>query len=230
MGPLGAVVVVPVIVLTLRRYRRGQATRLEAAAAAALPLYVIALAFVYRSNPWVGRFMLTPAALVAALFGSVYHHRRYALAVTVVATITVATTLGFNHAEPSGIGSAQSIWTMTRADAQGAQRPPMRPVLEAIAECVPPHATIGYDIGGDDWDYPLFGDRLTRKIVRLDDSTFLQEAHELGLDWVLARHPGAPMHRTGWWVRAFRRSGLTLFQRQGRSDSDDHARNCLAAS
>ncbi|MFL5980851.1 MAG: ArnT family glycosyltransferase [Gaiellaceae bacterium] len=231
LGPLGAVLVVPVIVLTLRRYLRGNATRLEAATAAALPLYAIALAYSYRFNPWIGRFMLTPAALVAALFGSVYHHRRYTLAVTALAIATLTTTVVFNHAKPSGIGDGPSIWTMTRAQAQAVQRPVMRPVLATVAACVPAHAAIGYDIGDNDWDYPLFGDRLTRRIVRLERSALFQEADRLKLGWVLIARRGATKPPSEWLARTFREPGLILLQRNPASpDVANRVARCEAIS
>jgi 4-amino-4-deoxy-L-arabinose transferase-like glycosyltransferase len=218
-GPLGALVVAPVVVLTLRRWRQGRATALEAAVAGALPLYIVALAFLYRLNPWIGRFMLTPAALVAPLFASVYRNRHYAAAASAIATVSLGLTLLFNPAKPSGIGAGRSIWTMTRTEAQTVQRFRMGPVFATVAACVPEHARVGYVLGGDDWDYPLYGERLTRTIVRLHRPTPLRRADDLNLEWLLIRRPLVGQSPSHWSTMRFRGTELVLLQRK-RSPSD----------
>jgi hypothetical protein len=213
-GPLGAVVVIPVVVLSLRRWRQGRATALEAALACALPLYIVGLAFLYRLNPWIGRFMLTPAALVAPLFASVYRNRHYAAAASAIATVGLGLTLLFNHAKPSGIGAGRSIWTMTRTEAQTVQRFRMGPVFTTVAACVPEHVRVGYVLGGDDWDYPLFGEHLTRTIVRLHRPTPLRRADDLHLEWLLIRRSLIGQIPSHWSTMRFRGTEIVLLQRR----------------
>ena len=74
-GPLGFLLLVPLSAGTLAAFALGRAGRAQAALAAALPLYVVGLALAYRYNPWIGRFMLTPAALTMPLAAAVYRFR-----------------------------------------------------------------------------------------------------------------------------------------------------------
>jgi hypothetical protein len=215
-GPLGAVLVVPIVVITLLRWRWNKAPRIHGVLALSLPLYVAALAFSYRYNPWIGRFMLIPAALVAPLFGTVQRMPRYAALVMTVALLTLGSTLLFNHAKPSGLGDGSSIWSMTRAQAQSVQRPQMRSVLAAVHACVPRDARIGYVLGGDDWDYPLYGATLSRRLVRLSKQAdqarrqLLDSAQLRGLSWVLVRRRLVADVPAGWTPLRFRGSGLDL--------------------
>jgi hypothetical protein len=210
------VLVVPVVVLTLLRWRRRQVPAIQAALAASLPLYILVLAFSYRHNPWIGRFMLIPAALVAPLLGTVLKTPRYATVVLAVALATLASTVLFNHAKPSGIGRPASVWHMTRTEAQSVQRPAMRRVLATLEACVPPDARIGYVLDRDDWDYPLYGRSLARTLVSLTDEPARQQlssAELRGLNWALVRHRLVAAFPPGWTSLRFRGSGLDLLAR-----------------
>jgi hypothetical protein len=230
-GPLGLVVVLPVVVVTLSKRRRNVRMSLATALALTLPLYVLALAFVYRWNPWIGRFLLTPCALVAPLFAEVYRTRRYAQIAAGVATASLFATLLFSETKPAGVGSAQSIWTMNRVQAQTIKRRDMRPVLAAIAHCVPAHARLGYVLAEDDWDYPLFGTHFTRTLVRVDSSRPFREAGNFDLDWLLIRRGLADPASPGWSKVNFRLSGLALLQRMAPSNSTAPTRHpCVQAT
>ena len=213
-GLLGFALVLPVIVLTVRRWAHGHASRLEVSLAAALPLYLLTLAAANTYNQFLGRFLITPVALTAPLFATVLKYRRYAAVVGAVAMQTLATSLLFDHAKPSGFFGTTSIWGMTRAEAQSVQRPAMRPVLEALDRRVPPNARVGYVLGSDDWDYPLYGRRLTRRLVKLDPHRAFGEATSAGLEWQLVRQRLVGPAPPGWQVQRFQASRLALLQRR----------------
>ena len=184
------------IVLTVRRWAHGHASRLELSLAAAVPLYLLTLAAANTYNQFLGRFLITPVALTAPLFATVLNYRRYAAVVGAVAMLTLATSLLFDHAKPSGFFGTPSIWGMTRAEAQSVQRPAMRPVLEALDRRVPPNARVGYVLGSDDWDYPLYGRRLTRRLVKLDPHQHIRRGDKRGTRMAAcppeAGRPGTP--------------------------------------
>ena len=213
-GLLGLALVLPVIVLTVRRWAHGHASRLELSLAAAVPLYLLTLAAANTYNQFLGRFLITPVALTAPLFATVLNYRRYAAVVGAVAMLTLATSLLFDHAKPSGFFGTTSIWGMTRAEAQSVQRPAMRPVLQALDRRVPPNARVGYVLGSDDWDYPLYGRRLTRRLVKLDPHRTFAEATSAGLEWQLVRQRLVGPAPPGWQVQRFRASRLALLQRR----------------
>jgi len=212
-GPLGALLILPLAVVTLFRMHRRRPT-LVFALAAAVPIYVVTLAAVYEFNVWVGRFMLTPMALATPLVARIHSHRRLAALVAGVGVVTLAAVLMMNHAKPSGVGARQSVWTMTRPQAQAVQRPSMRPVLQALAACVPSNARVGYVLGEDDWDYPLYGARLTRSLVRLPRKGAYRRAAAADLEWLLVRRSlVGRLPETGWFATRFPNAGLVLLQR-----------------
>jgi dolichyl-phosphate-mannose-protein mannosyltransferase len=212
-GPLGVLLVAPIVVRTLRRWRSGAASPLEGTLALSLPLFVAVLALGYRYNAWIGRFMLVPGALVAPLAASIHHRRRYAASVVGVAIAALAGTLAFDAVKPSGFRTASSIWTASPAHAEAGQRPAMEPVLRAIRSCIPATAAVGYVLGEDDWDYPLYGPRLERTLVRLPLGAALAGAERAHVDWAIARSRLLGPMLPGWADVNFPASGLVLLAR-----------------
>jgi hypothetical protein len=110
---------------------------------------------------------------------------RYALVAGVVAIATVVPSLLYDQSKPAGLEGQRSIWAMSRPQAQAVTRPQMLSILEALSTQVPADAPIGYLIGSDDWDFPLYGAHLTRRLVLLDHDYPFYEADGLGLHWAL---------------------------------------------
>jgi hypothetical protein len=209
-GPLGAIVIVPVVVGTLAAAaRRRPRCSLSTALAASLPVYLVALAVTYRFNPWVGRFLLTPIALVAPLASTVYGRRRYAAVVAVVGTAALGASLLIDYAKPSGIDGRRSIWSMPRPVAQAVPRPPLRRLLVVLDRRVPRSASVMAVLNGDDWDYPLYGRRLSRRVVERDGPRLGAEAAAANVQWILVRrHVGRIPN--GWRTIPFPHTGLLL--------------------
>jgi hypothetical protein len=206
-GPLGGILILTLSIGAIVRRRRGD--RLRAALAAALPTYLVMLAIFYRYNPWVGRFLLTPVALVIPLAARMYGHR-LAPAFVGLAVATLAVSLTIDHGKPLGLGRRQSIWTMGRADAQSMQRPAMRPVLHALDSAVPQTATIAAAIGPDDWDYPLYGRRLTRRVIELDGHDLRARLAAEHATWLLVRRRYRDQVPHAWRFVSYRRTRLVL--------------------
>jgi hypothetical protein len=90
----------------------------------------------------------------------------------------------------------------------------MYSTLDAIQHAVPAKDTIGYVLGNDDWDYPLYGARFERRILKLPAREPLARAQELGIDWVVVgdvESTGSP----GWTAIRFHDSGWSLIVRSG---------------
>ena len=68
-GPLGAVLLLAVPVLTVGAYRAGKVDLRHLALALALPVFLVLLVLQAKYNPFLTRFLLVPAALTAPLFG-----------------------------------------------------------------------------------------------------------------------------------------------------------------
>lgn len=59
------------------------------------------------------------------------------------------------------------MWSLSRVDAQTVKRPVLATVLHDIDRYIPAGKRVGTILGEDDWDYPLYGARLDRRLVPL---------------------------------------------------------------
>ena len=211
-GALGLLVVIPVVVIALRRSWRARTFSLEAALALSVPMFVIALAYTSRFNDWMGRFMLIPVVLAAPLAALLYSRRRYAVAVAAAGIFGLFFSVTDDRMKPSGFFGHDSVWTMTRSQEQARRRPGMLPVLNQL-ESIPTRARVGYSIGEDDWDYPLYGPRLERTLVRLPSGSELTAARRARLRWVIVSDDRiATQPHDGWKVTKLGGSGIDLLQ------------------
>jgi hypothetical protein len=71
----------------------------------------------------------------------------------------------------------------------------MQSVIQMVEDTVPENSVLATRLGQDDWDYPLFGERLQRSIVQLDPRApriDVKEVRELQASYLLV----SPMKRT----------------------------------
>jgi hypothetical protein len=206
-GPLGFLLLVPLSVGFLVAWALRRTDRSRGAFALALPLYLVALALGTRWNFYVERFVITAAALTLPLAAFVLRWMWLRAAVAVVAAAALALALAYDVTKPSGAGGGTPVWRRDRVAVQTINRPELRSVLEAVAERVPANARLGVDLGANDWEYPLWGASLGRRLV------WLPEQSAAGLDWVVLgtgierRPPGR------WCARRFPTSHWTLLSR-----------------
>lgn len=206
-GPLGFLLLVPLSVGFLVAWALRRTDRRRAALALAFPLYVVALALGTRWNLYVDRFLITPAALTLPLAPAVLRRVPVRAAVLAIAAAAVALALAYDVTKPTGLDGATPVWDLTRPAAQAIREPERGPALETIARTVPQNARLGIDLAPDDWEYPLWGANLGRRLV------WWPEQSAAGLDWVVlgqgvtARPPGH------WCARRFPSSGWTLLSR-----------------
>lgn len=214
-GGLGGLVIIPVIAIALRHAWQRRRLSLEATLALALPLFLIALAYTNRFNDWMGRFLIIPVVLVAPLAVLLYRRRRYAAVVAAVGVISLFFSITDNIAKPIGLFGHDSVWTISRTQQQARLRPALLPVLDRLAS-IPPRARVGYSIAEDDWDYPLYGSQLDRRLVQLPHGDELAAGRRDGLRWLIIRDSRLrDQPRFGWVVIKLGHSGLDLVQPTG---------------
>jgi hypothetical protein len=213
-GPLGLLVAIPLSIGFAVAWALRRTNRLCGTLALALPIYVVALALGTRWNSYVGRFLITAIALVLPLAGVL--GRRWRVAALFVGAIgvgTVGVAHAFNPSKPTGLERHDPIWSMTRPEAQSLRREDLEPVLSAVAG-VPEDARVGVDLDRLDWEYPLYGPKLKRRLVWLPSHEPLDRANELGLHWaVLGNGVRVPPIGATWCVRTFPASDWKLLVR-----------------
>jgi hypothetical protein len=207
-GPLGALLL-PLAVCWLVAWARRRATLQLALLALSIPLFVLVLALAYRYNGWIGRFMLVPVALTLPLAAWTYERKLLggrwpAALLAVVGALTLGLAHTYNRAKPTGIDGGPAIWSMSRAEAQSVMRPELTPSLVAFEQLVPPGKRIGTILGEDDWDYPLYGERLDRELVPITTAAAqpLSAARLARVHWVVVGSgiPGPPLEEQ-WLVQ-----------------------------
>jgi hypothetical protein len=209
-GWLGAFAIAPTALLAIGTIRKRRLT-LAARLALAIPIFVVALALFYRFNPWVGRFMLIPIVLAAPLFATLARYRWYAAAVACVGLVTLYQSTTQSVFKPSGLSGGPSIWAMSRSQAQAIPDPPLLPYI-AAAENLPADTVVGYAIGSNDFDFPLYGNDLSRTVVRLPQPVQLAAATKQHIRWVFVA-TGDVTHypRRRWRKTTLGQSGFELF-------------------
>jgi hypothetical protein len=184
-GPLGALLVLPLAVGYLVAWARSRTVKAKGLLALVLPMYLVILALAYPYNEWIGRFMLVAVGLVAPLLARSYAARGLRVPLMALGTLFLALALFHNGHKPLGLGRQDPFWTLTRSEAQALSRPYMATSLEGFDRIVPKHARVGYVLAEDDWDYPLYGEHLKRRLIRLPAHDPLRAAAALHLRWVV---------------------------------------------
>ena len=197
-GPLGALLLLPLCAVGLAAWVLRRGSRAEAALALAIPCFALELALTYRYNVWLGRFMVVPVALAAALAARAYATRLISTTFVCLGIVFLALALQHNERKPVGREGAP-VWSLSRTEAEALTAPAYRMPFEAVETLVPADATIGYRLGDEDLDYPLYGARLSRRLVRLPARDTLGAAARLKVDWVVTNGPaGADPAADGW--------------------------------
>ena len=224
-GPLGFLLLVPLSAGTLAAFALGRVGRPQAALAAALPLYVAGLALAYRYNPWIGRFLLTPAALTMPLAAAVYRFRGLAAMVAVVGVASLFVTHRHSTTHPTGTDGLPRVWSLDRASTIALRFPPMTETLRGVESMIPADATILALVGENDFVYPLYGSNLTRRVHTVSSGELeddrrgrllrLADAH--GAGWIISNGELAVEDVPGWeLVTRFPDNGWTLLRRAAR--------------
>ena len=137
---------------------------LTTAIAWALPVFTAAFAATLAYNAFIGRFFITPVALVSPLFASVYRKRALSIAVAVAGTFVLAAALAVDATKPSGIGTAKSIWGMSRLEQQTIFDPKLQRIVTEVQH-LPAGDRVALKIKPNDTSYPFFGRHLRRRVT-----------------------------------------------------------------
>lgn len=165
MGPLGALLVLPSILIGAFRWRSRTGCRLRPVLCWMAILYAIAMSAVLPWSPWRGRYMaiaaLFGAPLVATLFSETFRWRSVRVVSAVLAMLVACNTVLFSKSRPLVGPSAvlRASYASQRSAGQGFEESRIR----AIEEAVPGTASLG--AVGVRYEYSLFGQDLKRPVA-----------------------------------------------------------------
>ncbi len=198
-GPLGAFLLVPLLLGYCGAFVVRRTSGKKAALALALPLFAVELAVTYKYNEWLGRFMIVPVALGTALVARVYAARLVSGIFAVMGIVFLAFALVHNERKPLDVWSLSRVGQQELTFEGGGPSPSLR----GIATLVPQDTRIGVLLADEDFDYPLYGAHLSRRLVPLPADEPLRAARSLGLQWVVIGNV-ATQGDSGWTGVRFR--------------------------
>jgi hypothetical protein len=112
----------------------------------------------------VGRLLLPTVALAAPLFAALALRRPTALLTVIAAVAVVYPTVAASANKPL-LGDA-SVQRKDRIGQMSTSRPDMESVTRVVEQRMRPHETLAFVGSEDSWDYPFFGERRERRVVR----------------------------------------------------------------
>lgn len=204
-GPLGILLVVPLALVFALAWPLRKTSAARGVHGLALPLFLIVVAFAFRFSD-EARYLVVPVALASPLVAATYRRSVLAAGIAGLAALTLVFAHAYNELKPTGVGAERAVWDLPRLEAMSLDEPRRAPLLTAVEEQVPEDARLGVVLGPSDWDYPLYGPGLDRRLVPLPDDGALREAERLGIDAVVFGSAWRPAAR-GWRLRRFEEAG-----------------------
>ena len=215
-GPLGALMLVTGLVVTLVTVRRGRLPRVAALLALAPLYWLVALSALLFYQDAAGRFFMAPMAVAAASWGLVARRRWAAWGLTSIAVTALALAVLNDTKRPSGLALLErpappSYFAEPRWRAQG-KEVFVPELIRLVDERVPAGARIGLAITPSDPGYVVLGRGLRR--FELFPSG---RSDAPGASWVFAsasaRSPGRPKLCAAWSTLAAEPDGWTVYRR-----------------
>ncbi|MFO7572217.1 MAG: hypothetical protein R6W48_06400 [Gaiellaceae bacterium] len=204
-GPVGLLLALGVGVAALVLVRRRRLPPLAAVLALGPLGSFAAISLSLGYDPWQGRFLVYAVGLSASLWGLVLRRPPVAWATVAVSVAIAALSLAQFEQKPLSEWPGSSRWEL-----QSVSRVGLRPLLRFVEESVPAHDTVALALGRDDWGYPAFGPRLTRRVVLVP---LASSAADVETDWLIAGSTRAPEIDSTCWSPALEAAGTTVFAR-----------------
>ncbi len=169
-GILGFGFLLPIGLLVLVRLLRPPAGTMLAAAAL---VFFLTQCFAGPFDPWRGRYFMVMGLLLAPLAGHYLAHGRGVIfngfaALIVAAGCVSALTAVANHEGRAFLPAEKSFLGQSRNEQLFANRPKYAQAFESFERLVPEDAAVAVCLEPNSHEYPLFGPRLTRRIIPLN--------------------------------------------------------------
>jgi hypothetical protein len=186
-GPLSVLLIFPALVTRSWSGIRRRSYLLLIPGAALLIFLPLEVILRPGWDPFQGRYFMPIFALSAPLMATWFKEKGSPLSewfITILAVVIIFVTLLYNPSKPT-IGKYaddRGVWSNDRIFIQTIQRKNDRDVYYMVEELVPADATLGYYIPFFILDYPLFGERLDRRLVPLSSPSRISD-----LEWLRAQ-------------------------------------------
>ena len=139
-GPIGAVVLLAVPVVTVFAYFARRVDSRQLALACALPLFLVVLALGSTFNVWLGRFLIVPVVLTAPLFAMLFRGRAATAAYLAVGVLVAVLVVGRRPDEGADEPARRAVEPDSRRSGHGRATTGGTRVRGARAGACPPVA------------------------------------------------------------------------------------------
>lgn len=168
-GPLAFLVVLPAslyhMVIGVRRKEITSLTLILLATG-----FGLTLATMIGWSPYRGRYFTIAATLFAPfvfiVFGMQWWQKTARWVITFLSILIMIQTTLFNRSKP--LVGPDSVWSIDDIKVRTQNNRGMESILRMVDELVPPSARLATKLGGNAWDYPLFGENFQRTIIQVD--------------------------------------------------------------
>jgi hypothetical protein len=138
-------------------------------------LHFMALAYTAAYDPWKGRYMISSLVFllpVSSLFiNKLVNANRYLfllLAYIVIIASAWSTILYHGRSALITTKNIPTIWGKSRMELLTVTRPDLTKAYTKFDQLVPPNAVIALGTVNDDFEYPLWGNQFTRKLIPIN--------------------------------------------------------------
>ena len=145
----------------------------------AFAVHFATLAFTAAYDPWKGRYMISSAVylfpLLVYISSFIFEKKQAWLTnlilglIVVIISLSAIFTLGLNiRALPFNAYGKKSILELDRVSALTINRPDITPAYQNFEKLVPKNAVVALGTINDDFEYPLWGPKFSRKLIPLN--------------------------------------------------------------
>lgn len=175
-GVLGFALIWPAVILSACGILRSRGGRALSTAAI---VFLIAQACAGKYDPYRGRYFVTAAVFAAPVLASVFASQKrlariYVIGIVLMACLCALSGVVFRKNSclipfPAyGERGRESVFGMDRIGQLTRTRPNTREALRQYDTLVPKEAVVAVCLGANEYEYPLFGERLTRTVIPIN--------------------------------------------------------------
>jgi hypothetical protein len=133
--------------------------------------FLLTQAYIQEWSPYKGRYFVLVVPLAMPLLlpwlelrGLPGRLTRWAI--VLLSLLVISVTVLTNYMKP--LSGSNAVWKLDDIRLRTINHPGFEPVLRAVEANVPAEANLATRFSEDTWDYPLFGERFSRRVIQLD--------------------------------------------------------------
>ncbi|MBP6385545.1 MAG: glycosyltransferase family 39 protein [Pseudarcicella sp.] len=174
-GIFGFALLLPLLIISMFKFKNIQISYLVFGIA--FLLHFLALSYTAPYDPWKGRYTISTIVFAVVFFVKLFDGNRlrtqwlniYLVLITVIGCVSAILTIIYNErCYPFSTSTKKSAFKTDRLAMLTIVRPDLYDPYMKFNKLVPQNAVVALATINDDFEYPLWGDKLTRKIYAVN--------------------------------------------------------------